>query len=155
MLTSAFRVYFYIPATIGEYPPPHTISRVYFYIPAITGLVSYSIASILLYTRRCGYTPSFTGILLYTRSSVLSLIPTISRVYFYIPANRCGYIHSIVGILLCTRKQMWVHPQYCGYIFIYPQTKCVYEIATSDDVLLAMTEGTPLQRHSERSVGIS
>ena len=60
--------------------PNHTLSemwghpsalRVYFYVP----------------TNKCGYIHSIVGILLYTRSSVLSLIPTISRVYFYIPAT--------------------------------------------------------------------
>ena len=45
---------------------------VYKSIPATIGRIPYSIV----------------GIFLYTRSSVLWLIPTISRVYFYIPANK-------------------------------------------------------------------
>ena len=56
--------------------------------------------------------------------------------------------HNITGILLYTHNHRDSTLQYHGYTFIYPQTKCVYEIPTSDDVLLAMTEGTPLQRHS-------
>ena len=48
---------------------------------------------------------SIVGIFLYTRSSVLSLIPTISRVYFYIPATTGIVLHSFAGILLYTRKQ--------------------------------------------------
>ena len=105
------RVYFYVPAITGlrdrrEFRDLRDRREVAINRKVVRAITLVSLVPIVplvskvpLVANRCGCTLSFTGILLYTRN-YRGVPPTISRVYFYIPAITGIVPYSIAGILL-------------------------------------------------------